>query len=188
VGWHTAAVNESAWGDLPEQLRDRIDDALRVRHSFEAMIMLCHEAHGPQLGLVEAQELVDSRFGWLSNRGEVEPEPVMQLDDLQARINAIPERVVAVEARWDGDTYGWLVELLAIIERPSEHHPRFDEICLAVLCRYDVLTPSSGPPRPGAADAIHFGRTVARTLDIPFYFSSPDTPDIDLPRWWDTLI
>jgi hypothetical protein len=27
---------------------------------------------------------------------------------------------------------------------------------------------------------------VAQHVGVPFHFTSPETPDIDLPRWWDT--
>jgi hypothetical protein len=42
AGWHTALVNDAvdAWGDLPAQLRDRVDAALRSDQQFKALVML----------------------------------------------------------------------------------------------------------------------------------------------------
>jgi hypothetical protein len=35
--------------------------------------------------------------------------------------------------------------------------------------------------------ATSLGQELAQTMSVPFYFRSPDTPDIDQLRWWDTL-
>ena len=123
------------------------------------------------------------------HRGEMEPEPVLHLHDLQATVDAIPDPVVAIEAVWDGDTNGWFVVLYAIIERSSRLHPRFDEVRLAGLRRGTDLRLLNGqvPPWPEASDATRLGQALAQTISVPFYFRSADTPDIDELRWWDTL-
>jgi hypothetical protein len=41
------------------------------------------------------------------------------------------------------------------------------------------------PPRPEAHEAATIGRALAERLGIPFHFTSPDTPGIDLPPCWD---
>lgn len=43
------------------------------------------------------------------------------------------------------------------------------------------------PPWPEAVEAQQVGGAVAARLGVPFHCTSPDIPDIDLPRWWDSL-
>jgi hypothetical protein len=151
--------------------------------------MLCRDEQGPRLRLVQAHELVARRRGWLADRGEIEPEPVLHLHDLQATVDAVADPVVAIEAVWDGDTDGWFVVLFAITERSSRLHPSLDEVRLAAFRRGTDLRLLNGqvPPWPEAADATRLGQALAQTMNVPFHFQNADTPDIDQLRWWDTL-
>ena len=140
-------------------------------------------------GLYEAQDLLTERSAELERRGLVESEPPPPTTaQLIERAAAITAPVVAVEALWDGDSRGWCVDLVAIVRRPSRHHERFDEVPLNVLRHGGDIRLFNGqvPPWPEAQQATEQGQTVAQHFGVPFHFTGPATPDVDLPRWWDT--
>ncbi|MFD0736929.1 hypothetical protein [Planotetraspora mira] len=180
-GWRAA---------LSPQVRDQIDEQLRRRRLIAAIRLLRSEGGlDPVPGLYDAQDMLQERFVWLAEQGLVDPEePPAQVPQMVEAVNAITDPVVAVEALWDGDTQGWFVRLFAIVQRPGREHHRFDEQPLALFSRGGDLRLLNGavPPWPEAAEAVEKGQAVARSLGVPFYFASPDTPDDELPRWWDS--
>ena len=97
---------------------------------------------------------------------------------------------MAIEALWDGDTGGWLVAFVTVVERPGRQHARFDDVNLALIRSGTDLRVFNGnvPPWPEAVEATRLGRAMAEARGVPFYFFDPATPDIDQPRWWDPLI
>lgn len=173
---------------LPQAVRDRIDAELRHRRVIHAAVLLRDEGRlDPTPGLYEAQDVVMERFRWLDREGLVEPEPTVEIPELVAAAQAIPQPVVAIEATWDGDTQGWFVRLTAIVERPGRYHDRFDDVQLAVISRGSDIRLFTGavPPWPEATEATAKGEAVAAALGVPFHFTQPDKPDDQLPRWWD---
>ena len=96
--------------------------------------------------------------------------------------------IVAVEAVWDGDTQGWFVRLVAIVRRPGPDHERFDEVLLNLLRDGSDIRLFNGdvPPWPEARRATDQGQAVAQHFGVPFHFTSPELPDTELPRRWDT--
>jgi hypothetical protein len=176
------------WMRLPQEVRERIDAELRRRRVLPAIVLMRAEGGlEPTPGLHEAQAVVLERFGWLAGQGLVEPEPKVELSQL---ITAIERPVAAVEAVWDGDTQGWFVRLVAIVQRPSRHHARFDEVTLALFRRGGDIRLFNGevPPWPEAVEADKMGRAVASSLGVPFHFTDPDAPDVELPRWWNRVV
>jgi hypothetical protein len=107
--------------------------------------------------------------------------------DLLLKGQAIPAAIAAVEAVWDGDAEGWFVELLAVVKQRGSRHESFDDVSLAVLRRGGDIRLLSGqvPPWPEATEAAEKGSALAATLDLSFYFASPNKPDDQSPRWWD---
>lgn len=171
-------------------MRGRLDELLCDRKLMFAIALLHHEGGlEPRPGLYDLQDLLIARRDELDRQGLVQPEPppptTAQLIEAAA---AIDGPVVAVEALWDGDTQGWFVELAAIVRRPGRHHDRFDEVTLTRITRGGDIRLFTGkvPPWPESAEATEQGQAVAAHLGVPFHFTSPATPDIDLPRWWDT--
>lgn len=122
--------------------------------------------------IADAQDVSGMRFATLDGRGEIDPVPEVTVESLLARARAVADRIVAVEAYWDGDSFGWHAVLVAIVDRPSRWHPRFDEVSLGLLGHAD-------------AEDIATARAVAEALGVPFHFTQPERADIDLPRWWD---
>jgi hypothetical protein len=185
---HTVLVEDpgAVWQSLPLAARERVDAALRRRHTLHSIMIILEESD-MAVGLVVAQAIAWERSRSLARLGEVEPEPVMTLDELLAKVAEIPDRIVAIEAVWDGETDGWFVELLAIVERTSRHHHRFDQVVLAFLRRGgDIrLFNDQVPPWPEAVEATQHGQALAMSVGVPFYFFDPQTPNLDQPRWWD---
>ncbi|MGS2640875.1 hypothetical protein [Streptosporangium sp. LJ11] len=178
------------WAALSPQVRGRIDEQLRRQRLIEAIVLLRSEG-GFDLApdLYEMQNMLRERSVWLAEQGLVDlEEPPVQVPQLIGMVNAISEPVVAVEVLWDGDTQGWFVELVAIVQRPGRYHHRFDERPLALFRRGSDLRLFNGevPPWPEAVEAAEKGQAVARSLGVPFHFASPDTPDDESPRWWDS--
>ncbi|MEV1000050.1 hypothetical protein [Nonomuraea sp. NPDC050202] len=145
----------------------------------------------PSPDLHEAQVMFSERSAWLAGQGLVDLEsPPVQNHRLIEAARALSEPVGAIEAPWDGDTQGWFVVLVAIVRRPGRHHHRFDERPLTSIRHGSDLRVINGqvPPWPEAIEALEKGEAVARSLGVPFHFTSPDSPDIDLPRWWDSQV
>ena len=149
---------EELWDRLPRESRDRVDAELRRRRLIPAM-MAIRDALGPSAGLSDIYAATAERGRWLFERGQVEPEPIVEVSDLLARAQQQPSRVAAIEAVWDGDTQGWMVSLLAIIERPSQHHGRFDQLALAVFRPplFGTLDGSRSTDEDSAAEAAPAG-------------------------------
>jgi hypothetical protein len=153
---------------------------------IQAIVLLRSEGKR-QLALPEAHDVLATRSRQLAERGLVEPEPTPpDGPQLVERVRTLPDRVVAIEARWDGDTTGWFVELVAVVERPGPHHDRFDAVPLRPYRHGSDLRLFNDvvPPWPEAAEASEHGRAVAGALGVPFHFASPEHPDDQAPRWW----
>lgn len=178
-----------SWEDLSPQLRVQIDELLRARELIAAVVLLRGDGGlQPPPGLYEAQDLLIKRRAELDRRGLVKDEPLPPTTgQLIEKVAAVTAPIVAVEALWDGDTQGWYVYLVAIVQQPGRHHARFDEVPLSVFQKGTDLRLFNGqvPPWPEAQQATEQGQAVARYVGVPFYFSSPDAPDVNLPRWWD---
>lgn len=117
--------------------------------------------------------MVQARYEALGDRVRRRPPDPLDLPSLAAGAAALPGRVAAVEAFWDGDTvHDWFVNLVAVLDAPE------GEGYLAT-----VYHRSDGPPPVAAAAAA--GRALAEHLAVPFHFASPDVPDDGLPRWRD---
>jgi hypothetical protein len=159
------------WAYLDERTCREVDaDVLRDRR-LSAVRSVWEALRPLGVGLHEAERVVHARYEALGDRVQhTLPDP-LDLPSLAARAAALPGRVAAVEALWDGDTvHDWFVVLVAVLDAPEgEGH-------LATVYR----RPGGAPPGDAAAKA---GRTLASHLGVPFHFASPDIPDDDAPRW-----
>ena len=158
------------WDHLEERTRREVDaDVLRDRR-LSAVRSVWEALRPLEVGLREAERVVHARYEALGDRVRRTPPDPLDLPSLVARAAALPGRVVAVEALWDGDTaHDWLVLLVAVLDAPDgEGH------LATVHYRPDVASPGRA-----AADA---GRALADHLGVPFHFASPDVPDDEAPR------
>ncbi|MFG3350306.1 hypothetical protein ACGF1Z_35310 [Streptomyces sp. NPDC048018] len=156
---------------MEERTRREVDaDVLRDRRM--SAVRSVWEALRPLgLGLHEAERVVHLRYEVLGEQVQRTPPDPLDAPSLVARAAALPGRVAAVEALWDGDTvHDWFVLLVAVLDAPEgEGH-------LATVHH----RPDGSPPGVAAAEA---GQALASHLGVPFHFASPDVPDDDVPRW-----
>jgi hypothetical protein len=92
----------------------------------------------------------------------------------------------AIEAVWDGDSFGWFVVVSAIFNSPTGSQPAFTDLRLATFSD-DIgdarLFTGEAPPWREAEQAAVWGSHVADRLGIPFWFPARDAPDDQAPRW-----
>jgi hypothetical protein len=160
------------WFAVPADTREEIDGHLRRRATIAAVRALRSATSGGAVStLHRALDAVLERRQWLQERGEVAAPPsVPSLDEMLATVAAAGAPPVAVEVCWDRDSFGWIADLVVVVERPSWHHSRYDEVSLWAY-------------RDGAA--ADRGRALADRLGVPFHLERPDEPGLDRPRWWD---
>ncbi|MGW1275083.1 hypothetical protein [Streptomyces sp. NPDC002491] len=160
------------WAYLEEQTRREVDAAVLRDRRLTAVKAVWQALRPLELGLREAEQVVHARYAALGDRVQYQSPDPLDTPSLAARAAALPGRVVAIEALWDGDTFhDWFVVLVAVLD----DGPR-GEADLAIVHRL------RGGPAPGAA-AGAAGRSLADFLGVPFHFPSPDVPDDDAPRW-----
>src|SRR5262245_25858669 len=105
-----------------------------------------------------------------------------------ATIRRLTYPLVAVEAYWDGDTSGWFLVVVALVDHPDwfrrrwsetslPHwlHPRYEEHTLFIL---------QGQGGEIGIAATVLGQQVAQQFGVPFFFPSPQEPDDGCPHWW----
>jgi hypothetical protein len=110
--------------------------------------------------------------------------PLPPEDEIVARAKRDVTSPIAIEALWDGDTSGWFVTLMAVMEAgPGEFRDQF-----IVSLRDDGgdlrLFNEQVPPWPEARLAQTAGERLASYYGVPFYFPSPNHPEENCPRWW----
>ncbi|MFF7446327.1 MULTISPECIES: hypothetical protein [unclassified Streptomyces] len=162
----------SGWWDyLEERTRHSVDDDVLNDRRIMALKSVWEALKPLGLGLREAEIVVQARYEALGDRVRFRPPDPLDTPSLAARAAALPGRVAAVEALWDGDTvHDWFVVLVAVLDDPAgEGH-------LAIVHH------RRGAPSPSAR-ATEAGRALADHLGVPFHFGSPDVPDDEAPRW-----
>ncbi|MFD6290836.1 hypothetical protein [Streptomyces sp. NPDC060205] len=178
---------ETSWWDaLPVSVREEIDGfVLRDRQlqAIKAMLDAVRvqwtgvEASRP--GLYDCQSVVMARYEALADRIVRQPDPPRDVEALAACISEAPGELVAVEALWDGDSSGWFVVLVAVLDAPAS------EVHLAMIRHGSDLRLFNGqvPPWPEAVEAARTGTALAARFGVPFHFASPNEPDDEAPRW-----
>ncbi|WP_055603895.1 hypothetical protein [Streptomyces aureus] len=158
------------WAYLDERTRQEVDSHVTRDRRLLALKAVWDALKPLELGLREAEQVVHARYEALGDQVRYTPPDPLDLASLADRAAALPGRVVAVEALWDGDTVNdWFVVVVAVLD-----HPAGEGHLATVHHRRDGL-----PPGPVAEEA---GRALAEHLGVPFHFASPDVPDDDAPR------
>ncbi|WP_259464843.1 hypothetical protein [Streptomyces sp. TLI_171] len=170
------------WASLPEGIRQQVDGYVLQDGALSAVRVLIDVGFVRfGIGVASAHLLVGDRYRELGDRVARTPDGPVDPESLAWRAAGIDDRILAVEAVWDGDTvHDWFVALVAIGEG-KEHH-------LATLYRGTAERylgsddrVDGRPHTAVAADRI--GRALAERLGVPFHFASPDEPDDEAPRW-----
>ena len=109
------------------------------------------------------------------------------LDSLEAELDAFPDKLVALEACWNGDTRGWFLRLFAIFDIPSADHPRYTSRLVQTVSSTSERRLFKREARPWheARVANALGEALANKRGVPFYFPAPMVPDEQCARWWD---
>ncbi|MFF1346270.1 hypothetical protein ACFVZJ_09745 [Streptomyces sp. NPDC058322] len=155
------------WWTFPAGVRERIDELVLAGRHIQAVGVMRESGVEPRPELHECVEVLDGRHRALADR--MPPPARPDVDTMAAAARALPRGPVAVEAVWDGDTWGWIVVLTAVLAGPWES---------VVLDGFRIGAAGTG-------EAARTGRELAERLGVPFRFASPDEPDEDAPRWWD---
>jgi len=173
-------MKKNLWERLPAELQSRVDELLADDRKLEAIQAIRDMLNEPRPGLYECMELLVERCAEVDEPW-VRPSPSLSLDVLIEQVAALPYPPDAIEALWDGDTNGWFVCLAAVTLRPKVEHN------LALIRHGTDIRVLNGqiPPWPEAHKAASIGCALAERLGVPFHFASPDSPNIELPRWWD---
>lgn len=173
---------EALWDSLPETLRVRVDDLVLHDRRFPAIAALWQAGLQPRPALLDCEDLVRWRYQQLHDRIAFRAEPLRDVDTLLERVARLPWKPDAIEAVWDGDSQGWFVVLVAVRAEPRS------EARLATIRHGGDLRLFSGqvPPWPETEEAARTGQALAGRLRVPFYFASPDQPELDVRRWWDS--
>ncbi|AWT44506.1 MULTISPECIES: hypothetical protein [Streptomyces] len=157
------------WDRLEERTRREVDAAVLDDRPLPAVRAVWEVLRPLGAGLHDAELVVRGRYEALGDRVPRRPPDPLDVPSLAARAAALPGRVAAIEALWDGDTvHGWFVLLVALLDDPEgEGH-------LATVHRHGDVSP--------AVVAGEAGRALAGHLGVPFHFASPDVPDDGAPR------
>ncbi|ACZ87239.1 hypothetical protein [Streptosporangium roseum] len=174
-------MNNPLWEDLPAQVRAQVDGLVTNGNKLQAVKVIREVLEEPRPGLYECMDLVAERFKDLGQRFTRSPTAPLDLDELMAKVRALPHTPAAIEALWDGDSEGWMVHLLAVTIEPRAEHR------LAIIQHGTDLRLFNGevPPWPEAQEASTIGQRLAERFGIPFHFASPEEPDF-APRWRDS--
>ncbi|MFE9680777.1 hypothetical protein [Streptomyces sp. NPDC006285] len=182
---------ETTWWDaLPASVRAQVDDFVLDDRQLQAILVtkeavrsLAEGSRTPPPDLYACRRLVLARYEVLADRIVRRRAADVSVETLAGRVGELPGRLAAIEALWDGDSDGWFVTLVAVLDAPQGEYE------LAAIRRGSDLRLFNGqvPPWPEAQEATATGTALAGRFGVPFHFASPDEPDDQAPRWRTTL-
>lgn len=181
--WYRRGVTAPAWDQLPAELRERVDELVLADERFRAVHELWGSGGQQRMPLNHCQYMIFERYQHFGEQVRKKLPPPRDLDTLIAKVETLPVRPDAIEALWDGDSEGWMVVMYAVTREPRT------EEYLAIIRHGGDLRLFNGavPPWPEAQEAAQTGSALARHFDLPFFFLSPDEPDVPAVRWWETV-
>jgi len=182
VGRCSTCEATSVLDALPAAVFTELEALVRERHVIQGIRRL-REAQ-PALGLHDAEHILHILRGRL---GVSYRDPVPTLEELIARVASMEARPAAIEAVWDGDTHGWTVDLVAML--PGNDGEYTERRISSVAAEGGDMRLFNGavPPWPEAVLATALGTAIAAHFGVPFFFGSPQEPDLDQPRWQSSL-
>ncbi len=120
------------------------------------------------------------------------PEEVSDIQGYINKINAAGGKPIVVQALWDGDTQGWMLDLSVVIDTRTwfqkilQKEPIYKDIYLCYIRFGSDFRLFQGEE---AWDEAIVGKQICEILgqhyNIPFWFPSPIHPDSDCPSWFD---
>lgn len=152
-----------------------------VKYQFELFTVNSKGSKHPQVRLERRQS---TGVPGVKRAPVVKPD----LDEILKVLELSIPQPFAIEALWNGDTFGWFVNVRAIFNAPRAELHAYTDRHLATFSNEKgdarVFT-GQAPPWQEAEEAAYWGARVAERLGIPFWFPSKGAPDDRVPRWWD---
>ncbi|MGW4647954.1 hypothetical protein [Kitasatospora sp. NPDC004289] len=176
-------ARDAWWSALPVGVQQEIDGHV-LRDSLLSAVRLVVDVGLVRdgIGIGTAQLIVGDRYEHHGDRVARQPHSPLDLESLALKAAGLGERVVAVEAVWDGDTvHDWFVVLLAVTEDPAAEHS-LGVVYSSTADRHLGEDVDTGRRPRVAVAAERAGRALAEHLGVPFHFASPDEPDDEAPR------
>ncbi|AFE05612.1 hypothetical protein COCOR_04072 [Corallococcus coralloides DSM 2259] len=170
-------------GRIRADLLSETDALIMSGETFRAIRFIkermpCRLSDAVELMVIRSQELKETNESWrqsrLAYRQTLTPE--YWRTHALASLEALPQPPLALEALWDGDSEGWMLNLHAILPGASREHPRFTAVCLVLM---------RGPSEHMSEVALEIGRFAQERWKIALHLPSRE-PSIDDPRWWDS--
>jgi hypothetical protein len=158
------------WVQLPEAVRERVDELVRAGSTIHAVMAIRGSGLLPQPSLPDCQELL----AWHRHQlGVPAHRPAPSAEEMIEQASGLPWTPDAIEAIWDGDTDGWFVVLTAVCTSQRA------EAALGIIRHGSDIRLFQGkvPPWPESQEASILGRILAEHFNVPFHFASPDVPD-----------
>ncbi|MFJ5079415.1 hypothetical protein ACIP8Z_33065 [Streptomyces sp. NPDC088553] len=110
------------WLALPWETRERVDALVILRKRIMAVREIREAGVLPRPDLNDCVVLSAVREEILADR--LVPLPCQDVDALAGRASELPRPPVALELDWDGDTWGWILLLGAVLPGPAARpHP-----------------------------------------------------------------
>ncbi|SET95939.1 hypothetical protein SAMN05443572_10471 [Myxococcus fulvus] len=173
---------------IPPEVLVEVDPLLLSRALFPAIFLLrkrtgCSLATAVEQLTWRSQELetLHPAFGEAeAARRWRESAPEAWRARAREALDALARPPVVIEVQWDGDSFGWSLDVFAILPGASAAHPRFT--CVPLV----TMRPSGPTMGDARALAIEVGQWAQERWSSLFYFPAlEESPDE--PRWWDTL-
>ncbi|MET9726605.1 hypothetical protein [Streptomyces zaomyceticus] len=105
------------WSALTRETREHVDAEVIRRRRLTAVLAIRESGLLPEPDLHDCVALVGVREEILADR--LVPLPRTDVDTLAADVEVLPRRPVALELEWDGDTWGWILLLVAVLPGPA---------------------------------------------------------------------
>ncbi|MFC7919938.1 hypothetical protein [Streptomyces cinereoruber] len=104
------------WTALPQDARERVDAFVVRRKRIMAVKEMWESGVVPRPDLNDCLHLTAVRTEILADR--LVPLPAQDVDTLAGKAAALPEPPTALELEWDGDSWGWILLLGAVLPGP----------------------------------------------------------------------
>ncbi|MFF5636655.1 hypothetical protein [Streptomyces sp. NPDC012825] len=104
------------WTALPQEARERVDAFVVRRMRVHAVREMRDAGLVPRPGLYDCADLAVVRAEILADR--LVPLPAQDVDALAGKAAALPGPPAALELEWDGDSWGWILLLSAVLPGP----------------------------------------------------------------------
>lgn len=144
-----------------------VDEMLRLNQTLSAIQFVKQSTSG------HLKEAIDATYNRKQKIGVDFTSSARARVAAFTALNKVVDPICVIEGSWDGDSGGWFIILIAIVERPSQQHPKYTQYGLCNIRGY--------PGQVERAQAL--GEELAQAADTTYYLTSVEVDDEK--RWWD---